>query len=178
MSYPIDLSGQVVLVTGASRGIGREAAIVLGQAGASVAVNYVRAASDAEDVVRTIGGDRAMAVQADLANPQDIERMIDAVVARFGRLDTLVNNAAIFELNPFDGDDYDAWRRGWEKTFAINVFGAANAAYLAMRPMRRQGGGRIINIASRAAYRGETEFADYGASKAALVNLTISIARG
>lgn len=178
MSYPIDLSGQVVLVTGASRGIGREAAIVLGQAGASVAVNYVRAASDAEDVVRTIGGDRAMAVQADLANPQDVERMIDAVVAHFGRLDTLVNNAAIFELNPFDGADYEAWRRGWEKTFAVNVFGAANAAYLAMRPMRRQGGGRIINIASRAAYRGETEFADYGASKAALVNLTISIARG
>jgi NAD(P)-dependent dehydrogenase (short-subunit alcohol dehydrogenase family) len=178
MAYPIDLTDRVILITGASRGIGREIALLLGQAGASVGVNYFRGASEAEDVVRTIGSDRALAVQADMASPADVERMIDAVVARFGRLDVLVNNAAVFDLNPFDGEDYDAWRRGWEKTFAINVFGAANAAFLAMRPMRRQGGGKIINIASRAAYRGETEFADYGASKAALVNLTISIARG
>ncbi|HEV7921803.1 MAG TPA: SDR family oxidoreductase [Thermoanaerobaculia bacterium] len=174
----IDLTSKVILITGASRGIGREAALLLAEAGASVGVNYFRGASEAEDVVRTIGSDRALAVQADMASPADVEAMIDAVVARFGRLDVLVNNAAVFDLNPFDGDDYEAWRRGWEKTFAINVFGAANAAFLAMRPMRRQGGGKIINIASRAAYRGETEFADYGASKAALVNLTISIARG
>jgi NAD(P)-dependent dehydrogenase (short-subunit alcohol dehydrogenase family) len=178
MPFEIDLTNKVILITGASRGIGREAAILLGKAGASVGVNYFRGASEAEDVVRMIGSDRAVAVQADMASPAEVERMIAAVVERFGRLDVLVNNAAVFDLNPFDGEDYEAWRRGWEKTFAINVFGAANAAFLAMRPMRRQGGGKIINIASRAAYRGETEFADYGASKAALVNLTISIARG
>src|SRR6202022_1616430 len=74
--------------------------------------------------------------------------------------------------NAFEGDDYDGWQRGWQKTFDVNVFGAANAAFLAMRAMRRQGGGKIINVASRAAFRGETEFADYGASKAALVNFT------
>ena len=100
--------------------------------------------------------------------------MIDEV----GRIDVLVNNAATFEMNPFDRDDYDAWQRGWRRTFDVNVFGAANAAFLAMRSMRAHGGGKIINVASRAAFRGETEFADYGASKAALVNLTRSIARG
>ena len=103
--------------------------------------------------------------------------MVDEAVASFGRLDVLVNNAATFEMNPFDGDSYAHWRRAWERTFALNIFGAANAAFLAMRVMRRHGGGKIINVASRAAFRGETEFADYGASKAALVNLTISIAR-
>ena len=177
MSVPIDLSGKVILVTGASRGIGREAALLLGRAGAAVGVNYYRSPSEADDVVAAIGAERAVAVRADLAEPSEVEVMIEDVVGRFGRLDVLVNNAAIFDRNPFEGDDYAAWRRGWERTFAVNVFGAANAAYLAMRIMRREGGGKIVNVASRAAFRGETEFADYGASKAALVNLTRSIAR-
>jgi len=171
----IDLSNKVVLVTGASRGIGKQAAIRLASAGASVAVNYHRSEEEAADVAKQIGG---LAVRADVSDPQQTEAMIDAVVERFGRIDVLVNNAAIFEFNPFDGDDYAKWQRGWQQTFALNVFGAANAAFLAMRSMRQHGGGKIINIASRAAFRGETEFADYGASKAALVNLTISIARG
>jgi NAD(P)-dependent dehydrogenase (short-subunit alcohol dehydrogenase family) len=178
MPVKIDLTESVVLITGASRGIGKAAALLVGEAGAHVAVNYVRAEGDANEVVETIGRERAIAIQGDVAEPQSVDAMITAVVKRFGRLDVLVNNAATFELNPFDGDDYDTWQRGWRRTFDLNVFGAANAAFLAMRSMRRTGGGRIINVASRAAFRGETEFADYGASKAALVNLTRSIARG
>ena len=116
-------------------------------------------------------------MRADVGNPDDVKAMIEAVVDRWERLDVLVNNAAVFDLNRFEGEDYAAWQRGWQRTFDVNVFGAANAAYLAMQVMRRNGGGKIINVASRAAFRGETEFADYGASKAALVNLTRSIAR-
>src|SRR5207253_5632825 len=145
-------------------------------AGATVAVNYHRSETDANEVVAAIG-DRAFAVRANVADAESVRAMIDAVVARTGRLDVLVNNAATFALNRFEADDYAAWQRGWRETFELNVFGAANAAYLAMQAMRRQGGGKIINVASRAAFRGETEFADYGASKAALVNLTRSIAR-
>jgi 3-oxoacyl-[acyl-carrier protein] reductase len=177
-SHVLDLTNQVVLITGASRGIGRETALQLAEAGALLGLNYRSGEAEARALVSQIGADRAIAIQADLADPKATERMIEAVVSRFGRLDVLVNNAAVFDLNPFDSDDYAAWQRGWRKTFDVNVFGAANAAFLAMRVMRRQGGGRIINVASRAAFRGETEFADYGASKAALVNLTISIARG
>jgi NAD(P)-dependent dehydrogenase (short-subunit alcohol dehydrogenase family) len=174
----IDLGGRTALVTGASRGIGREIAVRLAAAGAKVAVNYRSGAAEAESLVRELGDENAFAVQADIADPAQCESLVDAVVARYGRLDILVNNAAIFDMNRFDRDDYDGWQRGWQRTFAVNVFGAANVAYLAMRAMRAKGGGKIINVASRAAYRGETEFADYGASKAALVNLTISIARG
>ena len=173
----IDLSGKSILVTGASRGIGAAAARLLGEAGASVAVNYFQNEDAAEAVVRDIGADRAFAVRADMADPDAVERMVEATTARFGRLDVLINNAAIFEDNRFDREDYAAWQRGWGRTFAVNVFGAANAAFVAMRPMRKQGSGKIVNVASRAAFRGETEFADYGASKAALVNLTRSIAR-
>ena len=173
----IDLSGKVALITGASRGIGKQAAIRMANAGARVAVNYYRSETEALDVVKQIG-ERAMAVGADVADSAQTEAMTEAVIERFGRIDILVNNAATFDMNPFDGDDYAKWQRGWQRTFALNVFGAVNAAYLAMRSMRANGGGKIINVASRAAFRGETEFADYGASKAALVNFTRSIARG
>jgi 3-oxoacyl-[acyl-carrier protein] reductase len=173
----LDLSGKVALITGASRGIGRETAIGMALAGARVGVNYHRSEADALAVVQGIGQQQAIAIRADVANPTEVEAMTRAMLDRFGRIDILVNNAATFDRNPFDGDDYAAWQRGWHRTFAVNVFGAANAAFVAMRSMRRQGGGKIINVASRAAFRGETEFADYGASKAALVNLTRSIAR-
>ena len=173
----IDLTGKVVLVTGASRGIGKQTAIRIANAGARVAVNYHRSEAEALEVVKEIG-ESAMAVRADVSDPAETEAMTDAVIDRFGRIDVLVNNAATFDRNAFDGDDYAAWQRGWERTFALNVFGAVNAAFLAMRSMRKHGGGKIINVASRAAFRGETEFADYGASKAALVNFTRSIARG
>ncbi len=173
----LDLSGRVALITGASRGIGRETALRFAAAGARVAVNYHRSEREAEELVREMGIERAMAIRADVSRPEEVKAMVSAVIDRFQRLDVLVNNAATFGLNRFDGDDYDQWQRGWERTFALNVFGAANASFLAMRWMRANGGGKIINVASRAAFRGETEFADYGASKAALVNLTRSIAR-
>src|SRR5581483_5324846 len=142
----IDLTNKVILVTGASRGIGKAAAIRLASAGASVAVNYHRSEKEGLQVANEIG---ALPVRADVSDPKETEAMIDKVVERFGRIDVLVNNAAIFDFNPFDGDDYAAWQRGWQQTFALNVFGAANAAFLAMRSMRKNGGGKIINIASR-----------------------------
>jgi len=172
----LDLNGKVALVTGASRGIGRETAIRMAGAGAQVAVNYHRSEAEALDVVREIG-ENAMPIHADVSDPADTEAMANAVIERFGRIDILVNNAATYAMNTFEGADYAAWQRGWHRTFALNIFGAANAAFLAMRSMRQNGGGKIINIASRAAFRGETEFADYAASKAALVNFTRCIAR-
>jgi len=172
----LDLSGKTAVITGGSRGIGAETARRMAAAGARVVVNYHGSDAAADAVVSEIG-ERAIAIKADVADPEALKRMIDEAVSHFGTIDILVNNAAIFEYNPFDGDDYDAWQRGWRRTFDLNVFAAANAAWLAMRAMRRTGGGKIINVASRAAFRGETEFADYGASKAALVNLTRSIAR-
>lgn len=173
----LDLEGRVALITGASRGIGRETALRMSEAGARVVVNYCRSEREAGEVVAEIGESRAQAVQADVANPDDVERLVARSIEAFGRLDIVVNNAARYEENRFDRDDYEGWQEGWRRTFELNVFGAANVAFVAMRWMRANGGGKLINVASRAAFRGETEFADYGASKAALVNLTRSIAR-
>src|ERR1043165_6647870 len=99
----LDLRGKRVLVTGASRGIGRETAIRMGLAGAHVGVNYNRGGTEAREVVEQIAA--AVALRADIAAPRQVADMID----RFGRVDVLVNNAATFESNPFDGDNYDAW---------------------------------------------------------------------
>ena len=177
MSFSIDLSGRAVLLTGGSRGIGASAVRMLHAAGASVMFTYLSAEREARSLVAELGA-RVQCERCDVGDHDALPAIVDACVEAFGRLDVLVNNAAIFRQNPFDGADYAAWRSGWERTFAVNIFGCADLAWLAMRQMRRQGsGGRIINIASRAAHRGELEFADYGSSKAALINLTKSIAR-
>lgn len=173
----IDLTGKVAIVTGSSRGIGREAALMLSSVGASVVINHSNSQQAADELADRIGRKQCAVIRADIGSPDDVKHLVDETVSRFGRIDILVNNAAVFEFNPFDGQDYETWQAGWERTFRINVFGAANAAWLAIGHMRRQGSGKIINVASRAAFRGETTFADYGASKASLVNLTRSIAR-
>jgi NAD(P)-dependent dehydrogenase (short-subunit alcohol dehydrogenase family) len=123
-------------------------------------------------------GPRCMTEQLDLVDAAALPEIVEGCIARLGGIDVLVNNAGIFAPNPFDGDDLATWRSGWQRTFAVNVFAAADLAWLAIREMRRaRTRGAIINVASRAAHRGELTFADYGASKAALVNLTKSIAR-
>ena len=173
---PVDLRYAVVLLTGGSRGIGAAAVRALHAAGATVVFTYVSNADAAERLAAELG-DRVVAMRYDMADHASLAELVDACIARFGRIDVLVNNAAIFDENPFFDNDYDRWRKTWEHTFAVNLFGAADLAYLVMQHMRAQGKGRIINIASRAAHRGEMTFAPYGASKAALVNLTKSIAR-
>lgn len=165
------------MITGSSRGIGRACALLMAKAGARVAVNYNRSEAEARKVAAQIGPERSLVVQADVSDPQQLRWMIDRVAAHFGRIDILVNNAGTFARNPFEGEDYEQWQAGWRKTMETNLFAPANAVFLVLPHMRRQGGGKLINIASRAAFRGETDFPDYGASKAALVNLTKSVAR-
>lgn len=173
----------VALVTGGSRGIGAASVRALHAAGAAVYFTYVDARAAAEALVRELGPERSACARCDIACAQTLPPLVDACIERYGRLDVLVNNAAIFAENPFDAQSYAAWRSGWQRTFAVNLFGAADLAWLALRAMRsnapdaRGVRGRIVNVTSRAAHRGELTFADYGASKAALQNLTKSIAR-
>ena len=173
----------VAFVTGGSRGIGAASVRALHAGGASVFFTYVSARDAADDLVRELGAERVACMACDVARSETLPAIVDACVARFGALDVLVNNAAIFAENPFDGDSFEEWRNGWQRTFAVNVFGAADVAWLALRAMRRNVPGplgvrgRIVNVTSRAAHRGELTFADYGASKAALQNFTKSLAR-
>ncbi|GAC1552280.1 MAG: SDR family oxidoreductase [Vulcanimicrobiaceae bacterium] len=176
----------MVLITGGSRGIGAAIVRALHADGTAVYFTYARDRTAAEALVAELGGDagRVVCERSDLAEADGFAGVVERTIERFGRIDALVNNGAIFAENPFDGDDFAAWRAGWRRTFEINLFGAADLTWHVMRAMRGQEPdargvrGRIVNVVSRAAHRGELTFADYGASKAALTNFTKSIARG
>ena len=172
-----DLSRKVVLITGGSSGIGAAAVRLLHRAGAAVFFTYLNHEPRAAAIVRELG-DRVACARCDLADHDSLPALVAACVKRFGRIDVLVNNAAVFAESPFSEEDFATWRRNWDRTLAVNILGAAHISWLAMRQMRAQGGGgRIINVASRAGHRGEPISPEYGASKAALLNLTKSIAR-
>jgi len=173
----IDLSGKTILVTGASRGIGAAIARRLGQSGATVAVHYGRAREPAEAIAREIGNG-ARAFGADLAKADECLALWAAVEAEFGAIDGLVNNAGIAIESPLDRD-IEAWIGDWRETMAVNVEAVGLLCRLATEHFKARKGGRIVNIASRAAFRGDTpDYLAYAASKAAVVALTRSIARG
>jgi 3-oxoacyl-[acyl-carrier protein] reductase len=165
-----------VLLTGGSRGIGRAAVRALHESGASIVFTYNRESEQALSLCNELGS-RVWAQQCNVADHDTLPALVDAALEHLGSIDVLVNNAAVFLENPFFSNDYAAWRAGWQGTFDVNLFGAANLTYLVLQHMRERGRGKILNIVSRAAHRGELTFADYGASKAALTNLTKSIAR-
>ncbi len=169
------MSGRAVLVTGASRGIGAAVARAFAARGDRVAVHYGASAGLAEQVVASLPGSGHVLVGADLADAGAVRGMVDAAAERLGGLDVLVNNAGIFEPHPIAETSYDDWQRAWERTLAVNLVGAANVTWCAVRHMRD--GGRIVNVSSRGAFRGEPGQPAYGASKAGLIAFGQSLAR-
>lgn len=172
----IDLSGKNVLVTGASRGIGKAIAIGLASAGARTILHFNRNEVLAEAVAQEIGND-AFCVQANLADPAACESMFRAALDTAGRVDVLVNNAGIAISSPMH-DTTKKWLEAWNQTMFVNLRSVELLTRLSVPHFIQKGGGRIINISSRAAFRGDTaDYMAYAASKAGVVALTKSVAR-
>ena len=167
---------RAVLVTGASRGIGRAVAEAFAGQGDRVAVHHRGSPGLAGQVLAGLPGDGHTVVQADLADAEAVRRMTDQAHADLGGLDVLVNNAAIYLPHPVTDVSYQQWQDAWRETLAVNLTGAANVTWCAVQYMK-QTGGRIINVTSRGAYRGEPRHPAYGASKAALNSFGQSMAR-
>ena len=174
----MNLKNRTALVTGASRGIGRAIAQRFDAAGARVAINYFKNRTVAEETFDTLFGQGHILIQADIANPDEVQRMVAATIEHLGSLDILVNNAgAAFELHPPADIDYRTWQDAWHQIINTNLIGAANACYCVAQHMIERRSGRIINIGSRGAYRSEPLAPAYGASKAGLHALSQSLAK-
>ncbi|MBE2199090.1 MAG: SDR family oxidoreductase [Anaerolinea sp.] len=168
---------QVILVTGGSRGIGRAIAIQFAARGGRVAVHYHQNRAAAAATLTLLPGGPHLLVQADIADATAVAAMITTVVNQMGRLDILVNNAGVYADHPLAETDYETWQAAWQYILGANLIGAANAAYCAGQQMIRQGYGRIINVSSRGAFRGEPTAPAYGASKAGMNAMGQSLAK-
>jgi 3-oxoacyl-[acyl-carrier protein] reductase len=173
----VELSGKVALVTGSSRGIGREISRVLAAKGARVAVHYRADREAAQETLASLGRGPHAVFGADVADAGSARGLVEGVAREMGGIDVLVNNAGVFEAHPVPEVDYEGWQDAWSRTIATNLIGPANLSFLAVRIMMGRGGGRVVNVSSRGAFRGEPETPAYGASKAALNAMSQSMAQ-
>jgi 3-oxoacyl-[acyl-carrier protein] reductase len=169
-----ELSGKAAIVTGSARNIGRAIALSLVEAGAAVVINARSESAETAGLVREIEGrgGKAIAVAADVARESDVERLIGRAVAQFGRLDILVNNAAIRRESPIDTLDYAEWR----EVMAVVLDGAFLCAKAALPHIAAAGGGSIVNIGGLSAHSGAVNRAHVVAAKTGLVGLTRGLA--
>jgi NAD(P)-dependent dehydrogenase (short-subunit alcohol dehydrogenase family) len=175
--YNLDFSDKVVLVTGASRGIGRATAQMFAHHGARVIVHYHSNRAAAEETLRLLDSDKNVLLSADLRDPDDVAGLVASAVEAVGSIDILVNNAGMCQEHPVHEVSYEKWRDAWDRILGTNLIGPANLIHQVVPHMLKAGGGRIVNVSSRGAFRGEPECPAYGASKAGLNALGQSLAK-
>ncbi len=173
----MDFTNKTVLITGASQGIGRATAIGFAQAGARVALHYNQNQAKVEETKAALAGSDHIIVQANLSDPLAIEQVVNKIIQEFNHIDILVNNAATNTAHPLDNSSYQQWQTAWQQIINTNLVGTANMCHCVASYMIKQGGGRIINVTSRGAFRGEPNNPAYGASKAGLNALSQSLAQ-
>ncbi|MCX5230776.1 SDR family NAD(P)-dependent oxidoreductase [Streptomyces sp. NBC_00233] len=170
-------SGRRVLVSGASRGLGRAVAQAFAANGDRVAVHFGSRAEEARVTLESLDGTGHVLVGGDLADPAGAVAVVDSAAEALGGIDVLVNNAAVNLRHPLPETPYEEWVAVWQQHVSVNLLATANLSHLAARRMIDQGaGGRIVNIGSRGAFRGEPDHPAYGATKAAVHALGQSLA--
>jgi 3-oxoacyl-[acyl-carrier protein] reductase len=172
-----DFKGKTILVTGASRGIGKAIATMFARAGGSVIVHFNKNKKAAEDVFSSLGTNNHFIIQADLSDAKQAEQLSIKCFEKYDNIDVLVNNAGVFEEFDIMSLSYDNWLKSWQKTIETNLTGSANLSFLIAKEMKDKGGCKIINISSRGAFRGEPDAPAYGASKAGMNSLSQSLAK-
>jgi len=173
----INFKKKVVLVTGASRGIGRVTAKQFAEAGARLVVHYHQNLKAAEQTLSDLPGGPHLLVRADLSDPEQVRQLTETIIQKMNRIHILVNNAGVFEEHPLVDISFEKWQQAWWKTISTNLMGPANLSFCVVKHMMNIGGGKIVNVSSRGAFRGEPTAPAYAASKAGLNIFGQSIAK-
>ena len=158
----MDFIGKNVLITGASRGIGKATALAFAEKGSRVGLNFRSNIQEAEKTLALLPGKGHQLFQKDVSKAENCKELIDEFVSVYGTLDVLVNNAGISIFHEIDSVDFETWTQAWEATFQTNLFAVANMSFWAAKTMMQKGGGRIVNVSSRGAFRGEPTKPAYG----------------
>jgi len=167
---------KIALITGAASGIGRACAIGLAEKGFTIALNYRSQLSAAQKLLRELPGAGHRLYQADVTDPSSAQSMVEEVASHFGHIDVLVNAAGLFGRQDINSDDFHQWTRGWQQSLDINLLAPVNLSWLVAKDMLKRSSGKIVNITSRGAFRGEPTAPAYGAAKSALNSASQSMA--
>lgn len=170
----ISLKNRLALITGASRGIGRATAILFAQAGAETALNYHQNQRAAQEVFERVSsfGVKAQLIKANVVNLEEVKRMVREALNDSGKIDILVNNAAVWTYAAIDSMSEQVW----DETISVNLKGTYNCCSMVVPAMVSSGGGKIINVSSTAGQRGEAYHSHYAATKGAVISFTKSLA--
>ena len=173
----MNFNAQKVLITGGARGIGRATALAFARAGAQVAINYRSNHEAAQNTLTALEGQGHLLLPADLGDPTATAKLFQKLQSHWDSLDVLGYIAGVYLPHPIFDSSYAEWQNAWQRTLQVNLTGVANTTYWAARLMRQNGGGRIVNVSSRGAFRGEPDHPAYAASKAGLNAMSQSLAR-
>lgn len=173
----MDFNDKVVLVTGASRGIGRAIAQAFAERGANIVAHYNHNGDLAQATLDSLAGGPHYFQQGDIRDPNAVEAIVQGTLKQAGRIDILINNAGIYQDHPLAEVSYETWQKSWRLILETNLIGAANMSYCVAQEMIKQGHGRIVNISSRGSFRGEPTAPAYGASKAGMNAMSQSLAK-
>ncbi len=172
-----NFNNKTVLISGASRGIGKATAIQFAKLGARVIIHFNNNTDAALDTLEMLEGENHLMRQCDLQDADAVKVMVESVLSETKRIDILVNNAGIYEEIDIRTINYKGWQKYWHDIIHTNLIGAANLSFCVTKNMIHSGGGKIINVSSRGAFRGEPTSPAYGASKAGMNSMGQSMAK-
>ena len=170
------MNNKIVLITGVSGGIGSVTAKHFAKEGATIIAHYNSQKDKALSALSNLEENGHSIISGDLSNPQDVENIVSYAISKYSRIDVLINNAGAFWEHRINDVGFENWQESWKKTLDLNLLGPANLSYLVAQKMKNDGSGKIINISSRGAFRGEPTAPAYAASKAGLNAMGQSLA--